>query len=201
MKKIIDYFGLPILALVIILIIYFGLTLRNLQSQNQKLVANVGNLTQQFNESNDNLTQQLAQSQKQISALQQSNSQTKTVLATSSTKSTPIIQSVTQEVTKEVVKKEAIQATVTIQNIGSFKVDLSGNDTAFSVTKKAAEQYGFGLKYTLYSFGAFVTSIGNIAPSGSQYWAFYYNGAYSNVGASDQKISKDNNIFWQLASF
>lgn len=196
MKKIINYFGLPIFALVIILILYFALTIRNLQNQNQKLVASVDKITEQLNQTSDNLTQQLAQEQNQINDLQSTDS--KKVSSGSVVKYTPIVQTVTQQVTKEIEKN---QATVTIQNIGSFKMDLQSNDTAFSVTKRAAEQNGFALNFTMYSFGAFINSIGTITPTGNQYWAFYFNGNFSNIGASDQKVSNGDNIFWQLATF
>lgn len=109
-----------------------------------------------------------------------------------------------QTVTKTVVVKEKPKPTVnvTIQGVGSYHVATKSGDTALSALKRAASQNGFTVDLTTYEgMGAFVTGISNIKPAGNQYWAFYYNGQYSMVGASAQKISDGDTTFWRLESF
>ena len=100
-----------------------------------------------------------------------------------------------------VKEKPVKSANVTIKGLGSYKVVLKSGDTAFSVLQRAASENKFALTFEKYDFGVFVTGIGKIVPVGNQYWAFYFNGAYSQVGASDQKVSSGDTIFWQLESF
>ena len=111
-------------------------------------------------------------------------------------------------VTKTVVKKVKVQVqpkdqvSVSIQNVGSYKVDLKTNDTAFTVLARAASENNFALNYQNYTgMGAFVTGIRDINPTGNQYWSFYYNGKISDVGASSQSVSGGDTTFWELASF
>jgi len=96
---------------------------------------------------------------------------------------------------------EVKEATVKIENVGTYKIEIKSGDSAFSVLKKAASQNGFNLAYDTYDFGVFVTSIGGIKASNSQFWAFYYNGAFASVGASNQKVNQDDVISWKLQSF
>ncbi|OGD56577.1 hypothetical protein A2V71_02680 [Candidatus Berkelbacteria bacterium RBG_13_40_8] len=110
----------------------------------------------------------------------------------------PVTQIVTQTAIQGVEKNQAV---VTIENLGSFQVDLKDNDNAFTILKRAGVENGFPIEYQEYSFGVFVTAIGGIKPVGNQYWAFYYNGKYSMVGASAQTISKNDTTFWKLESF
>lgn len=209
---------LPAIALAIIAIIYGGLIIRDLKSQvgdlNKQNQANIfkanelaSRLDQLQNDvnvakaNNDNLAANLAQSQKQISSLQNQIAIKKVAGVSSpivNLEPAVVTKTITQTITKEVEKN---QATVTIENVGSYKVDLQAGDNAFEVLKRAASENNFAIDYEVYSFGVFVKSIGGVVPQGNQYWAFYFNGAFSQVGASDQAVVKGDSIFWQLASF
>ena len=116
---------------------------------------------------------------------------------------TPEPEQIIKTVTKTVVVKDEPdpEASVIIEGVGSFQVDIEKGDTAFDILKRASAAYKFALEYDSFDFGVFVTAIGGIKPAGNQYWAFYYNGKYSNVGASDQAISEDDTIYWKLESF
>lgn len=226
MQKIFLNLKFPIFILVIIILIYGGLSLADLknkttklQSQNESLSFKTDNLLSKLDQiqsniehaksdidqaksDNNNLSGKLATAQKQIAYLQNQNVP-KQVLGASTDniielKPATITKTITQTVTKEVEKN---QATVAIENIGSYKVDLQSGDNAFNVLKRASEINGFSLDYDTYSFGIFIKSIGNINPQGNQYWAFYFNGTFSNVGASDQSVQKGDSVFWQLTSF
>ena len=219
MKKIYLNLKFPIFAIFIIGLIYGGLTLADLKNkttklgkQNEslnfkiddlsnKLTQIQGNIDQAKNDS-DTLSGKLVAAQKQIAYLQ-SQTTPKQVLGDSTNnivelKPATITKTITKTVTSEVEKN---QATVTIENVGSYKVDLQSGDNAFNVLQRAAAENGFNLDYDTYSFGVFIKSIGQITPANNQYWAFYYNGAFSQVGASDQPVQKGDSIFWQLTSF
>jgi DNA gyrase/topoisomerase IV subunit A len=222
-------FGLLTLGLILVIIVYGGLSINRLQKQNQALVSEqtqlenkiaglgstiadnqnkIDDLSSNLQENNN----QLATYKKLTSSLQNEVSQAKLTLA-NNTVPTPIDQAVSPTVIKPIVKtvtkkvyvKETpkSQATVTIQNIGSYKVDLQTGDTAFKILQRASEQNNFDLKTTNYGgdLGYMVDSIGGIKPAGNQYWSFYYDGQYAQVGASSQTISAGDATFWELASF
>lgn len=99
------------------------------------------------------------------------------------------------------IQKPVSQAVVIITSLGNFPVEIKQGDTALDILVKAGKENNFEVKYTLYSFGAFITQIGNLAGDSSHYWAFYYNGQYSNVGASGQPIKEGDVTTWNYESF
>lgn len=115
----------------------------------------------------------------------------------------PEPQIITKTVTKTVVVKEEPEPTanITIEGVGSYNMEVGNADTAFGILKEASSKYGFALEYQTFDFGVFVTAIADVKPAGNQYWAFYYNGKYSMVGASDQPIKEGDSIYWKLESF
>jgi len=216
MQKIFLNLKFPIFVLAVIILIYGGLTIADLKNktvklnnQNESLTFKIddlsnkldqiqGNIDQTKNDS-DILSGKLVIAQKQITFLQNQTT-SKQVLGDNIIELKPatITKTITQTLTQEIEKN---QATVTIENVGSYKVDLQSSDNAFEVLKRAATENGFSLDYDTYSFGVFVKNIGGITPANNQYWAFYFNGAFSQVGASDQPVQKGDSIFWQLTSF
>lgn len=213
MKKLLKSLIFPAISILIIAMIYAGLTIENLDNkalaakkQNQDLSLKQSSLEKQLDEiqasiaqiinDNDGLRKNLAKAQKQILALQNRKVRENSV----STVAEPVVitKVVTQKVTQEIERNEVA---VIIENVGSYKVDLQNGDNAFTVLERASAENGFTLTYDTYSFGVFITGIGGITPTGNQYWAFYYNGAYSNVGASSQPVQKGDTIVWRLATF
>ncbi|TSC94281.1 MAG: Uncharacterized protein Athens101428_380 [Candidatus Berkelbacteria bacterium Athens1014_28] len=221
MKKIFKSLIFPAISLLVVAIIYAGLSIANLnnqtkvlQEQNQKIIFDTNNLSDKFNQ----LQSEIGQTKTLISQSEKINSDLKKELATAKqeiaalqgrenddqpqadTAPEPVIitKTVTQTINQQV---EANRATVIIENVGSFSIDLQATDNAFSVLERASIENHFALTYDTYGFGVFITGIGGITPIGNQYWAFYYNGTYSNVGASDQPIKKGDTTVWQLASF
>ncbi len=65
------------------------------------------------------------------------------------------------------------------------------NVTAFQATILVAE-----VNYTLYSFGPYITGINGVEATGSYYWALYYNGDYSPVGAGSLYLVSGDTIKW-----
>ncbi|PIZ00565.1 hypothetical protein COY62_01860 [bacterium (Candidatus Howlettbacteria) CG_4_10_14_0_8_um_filter_40_9] len=98
-----------------------------------------------------------------------------------------------------VVKKDTVQ--ITIDGVGTFNIEFKNGDSAFDILKRASVENGFILDYESYSWGVMVTRIGNKDAQGTYYWAFYYNGAYAQVGASDQQVLKNDITEWRYESW
>ncbi|MDO8686758.1 MAG: DUF4430 domain-containing protein [Candidatus Berkelbacteria bacterium] len=219
MKKIFKNLTVMLVSILAVTFIYGGLNLADLNLKNAKADQNQDNITNKISAlenklidsetKNSDLEIKLNDLQTKVENYRRIASIPKQILGEQTEtpqeiikyiEKDPIVKTVTQTkvVTKEIEKN---QATVTIENIGSFRVNLQENENAFTILKKASVENGFPLEFQEYSFGVFITSIGSIKPSGNQYWAFYYNGKYSMVGASDQKIINNDTTFWKLESF
>lgn len=223
MKKIqqkssfLDYLAFLFLAIIIAGFLYGGLTINKLVKANLALEAKQGKLEDKIvgleSKLIDNqnqiisLSDKLDQNDKKLAYYRQlakdvqnklAQAQTEATAAQSANVVTTAIKTVTKKVYIETPKYET---TLTIEGLGSYKVTVASTDTAFTILKKASDQYGLKIGYDTFSFGVFVTEIGGLKPVGNQYWAFYYNGKYSQVGATDQKISAGDTIYWRLESF
>lgn len=207
MKKIVKSLIFPAISVLIVAIIYGGLSIVNLnnqtktlQKQNQVFTFNASNLQDELNQIqvrveqtislNSSLQQSLVAAQKQIAYLQTKAN----IKASSSVVAEPavITKTITQTVTQEVEKN---QAQVIVDRAGKYSVDLQAGDAAFDVLKRASEQNNFALDYsTDPTYGAFINGINGIMPYNKYYWFFYYNGNSSKVGVSSQPISKGDVI-------
>lgn len=80
-------------------------------------------------------------------------------------------------------------------------VPIKNGDTAFDVLKKAAEQHKLDVRYTEYSFGVTIDQIGTIAPKWDpdhEYWGFFVNGKYSDLGASSYKVKPGDDVLFKV---
>ncbi|GEM_PF-1543952 len=91
--------------------------------------------------------------------------------------------------------------TIKIKHLGTFTPEVQAGDTALSVLKRAGNQKGFQVRTTQYWFGEFVDCIGDLCFDDHHYWAFYFNGQYSNVGASAQSIVAGDTSEWRWEGF
>lgn len=93
-----------------------------------------------------------------------------------------------------------ISKSTTLKIQGStYQIEIGENDTAFSVLLRAAEENNFTVSYQNYgSLGVFVSCIAGVCANNNCYWAFYYNGQYSNVGASSQRVFDGDTVLWKL---
>lgn len=92
--------------------------------------------------------------------------------------------------------------TVEIQGLGSYEVELEDDDTAFLVLLRAGQQNSFSIDYQNYEgLGIFVNCIGGVCSHDNYYWAFYYNGQYSMVGASAQPVSEGDTTTWKFETW
>ena len=115
-------------------------------------------------------------------------------IASSGPKSSP---SQHQPIVPPVVQEKS--ATVQIAQLGSFKVDLQGQDTAFTILKRAGTENSFEVKYQWYDgLGAFIECLGGICSKNNYYWIFYYNGKFSNVGTSSQEVKAGDVMTWKF---
>jgi F0F1-type ATP synthase membrane subunit b/b' len=213
MNRFIKSLFFPLISIFIVFLIYFGLSLIKVNKDFDRVLAKNNQLSSEL----DQLSTNLELLDSNLEEAQQSLENIKNEKTTITSKVIPgearpatvpvekqnaeptiVTKTLVQKIEKEVEKN---QATVTIQNVGSFKVILQPNDTAFSILKRASEENSFPITYDSYGFGVFITSIGGIKPENNQYWAFYHNGLFSNVGASDQPIQKADSTFWQLQTF
>lgn len=219
--SIIDYLAFLFLGLIIAGFLYGGLTINKLTKANlaleekqtkleTKLESQIVDLENRIID-NDNelivLNDKLDQNDKKLAYYRQlaveaqnklAQAQTDILVAQSTNNISAAIKTVTKKVYVETKKSES---TLTIEGLGSYKVPVTSGDTAFTILKKASDQYDLKIKYDTFSFGVFITEIGGLKPVGNQYWAFYYNGKYSQVGSSDQKILAGDTIYWRLENF
>ncbi len=80
-----------------------------------------------------------------------------------------------------------------------YQVEFRENDTAFSVLLRAGEENNFTISYQNYgSLGVFVDCIAGVCGGNNYYWAFYYNGQYSDLGASSQPVSPGDITYWRF---
>ena len=85
-----------------------------------------------------------------------------------------------------------------IQGLAKYQIELKENDTAFSVLIRTGQL----IEYQYYEgLGAFVKCIAGICGHDSYYWAFYYNGQYSMVGASSQPVKEGDITAWKFVSW
>jgi len=146
------------------------------------------------------------------------NNQQKTIEATTSTTSTSILTIPLSTSTENAEKRSpspqptlttiappttaiSHSATLQISQVGTYKVDLEGVQTAFDQLLKTGNENNFSVEYQMYSFGPMVTGIGGIKAHDNWYWALYYNGKYSQVGAGDLMVNEGDIITWRMETW
>lgn len=223
-QKFFNLFWLPITALVMLAFLYGSLTILDLKNQNEnfrqkqillevkitQLEKDFGNLVQIAGTKEEATPPKATPQAKKILALTTPvPTPLPTPLSSSSPTSTPSLTpkptsspTPTNTPTPTPTPTPIAQATVIIGNVGSFKVDSKEEDTAFSILLRAGQDNGFTVEYQIYEgLGVFITCIASICGHDSYYWAFYYNGGYSMVGASSQSVNSGDITEWKFESF
>ncbi len=91
---------------------------------------------------------------------------------------------------------------IKIQHLGTFTPALQAGDTALSALKRAGQQNGFRVRTTEFPpYGEFVDCLGDLCFDDHHYWAFYFNGQYSNVGAGSQPVIASDTTEWKWEAF
>ncbi|MCX6810945.1 MAG: DUF4430 domain-containing protein [Candidatus Berkelbacteria bacterium] len=217
MNKLFKSLAFPAISILIVTIIYGGLSIASLNNQtkdlkkvNQTSANSIADLQNQLSQIqnkvnqtlnlNDNLQQSLSAAQKQISGLQ-----TKSTVQTASTP-TVITKTITQTVDQQVFTN---QATVIIDKDGSYQggiyqVNLQSDDNAFTILQRAAQQNNFTIKTTDWggNLGVSIDGFnGDNHFSDGKYWSFYYNGNSSMVGVSNQSIFRGDVIEFRIETY
>jgi len=216
MRKILAYLWLPLVSFVLLGSIYGSLTIIDLKNQNQNLEQKQKKLEKQIVSLEDKF-EEIAASAKQenqepaapkkIAGV--STKATSTSIFTSTPMPTPTVTStptptptITSTPTPTPTPTPVEQTTVAIENVGTYVVNLEIDDTAFSILLRAGQENSFVVEYQTYEgMGAFVTCIAGICGHDNYYWAFYYNGSYSMVGASAQPVTNGDTTAWKFESF
>lgn len=211
MRKLLAYLWLPITAGLALLLIYGSLTINDLKIKNQNLEQKQKRLEEKFTELQNNLgSVQVAgikQEKPKVTGKISSSASTPTPATTPQSSSTPkpattVTPTPTPTPQPTPTPTPVFQATVTIENLSSFPVELQAGDTAFSILLRAAELNNFSIEYQNFEgFGAMVNCIAGVCAHDNFYWAFYYNGSYSMVGASAQEVANGDTTAWKFESF
>lgn len=67
----------------------------------------------------------------------------------------------------------------------------SAYDALIKVATVESKQFGLG---------KFITTIEGVKPAANEYWAFYIDGNYAQVGADSFKIEKETELIFQIQS-
>lgn len=205
MNRFIKSLIFPTISILLVTLVYLGLTVLQIdkkfltvKAKNHQLSEDINNLSIELSQLSNNLSENKTLTKVEpVTTVKKI--ETRSVINNEIIpEPTEITKTVTQVIEKEVDKNEM---SIIIQNVGSFKIKLKSDDNAFSALQRAASENNFSLTYDNYSFGVFIKSIAEIMPADNQYWAFYYNGAFSNVGAGDQPVKSGDTTFWQLQTF
>lgn len=222
MRKLLSYLWLPITAATVLVFLYGTLTVADLKIKNQKFEEQQNKLETRITQLEKNLgNTQVAASKEEkpsasrriLAATDQANNTgaltsnpTPTTAPSAKKTSTPRLTSTslppTPTPSPTPPPTPAAQATVAIENIGDYTINLEANDIAFSILLRTGQENGFSIEYQTYEgLGVFVTCIAGTCAHDNYYWAFYYNGAYATVGASAQLVSDGDTTAWKFESF
>jgi len=209
MDKAWQKFGLMIFGTISIALIFYGATLYQSQIKQKSLEDKIAYLEQEIESLRQKqikiLAEKTASDEEEETALalpQNSNSLSKNLgqrinqIKVLETESCPNLGSVAES------QIPIEKATVEILGFGKFESELKNTDTAFTLLLRTAEINNFEVKYQNYEgLGAFITCLAKICSHDNYYWAFYYNGKYSQLGVSSQSIKNGDTITFKLESW
>jgi hypothetical protein len=79
-----------------------------------------------------------------------------------------------------------------------YSLSVPAGSTIYDAMNILASTTDFSFSATLYpGLGYFINEINGVKNSDGNYWTLYVNGNYSNVGASDYKLSKGDSVEWK----
>ncbi len=151
------------------------------------------------NEGNQAQSNELEQKENKEEAKEESVENKETNKVSTSTVKQKIVIEDDQPKAEEVVREKV---TVQLIGFGEYSIEINEGDNAFDITKKAASQNGLAFGYKNYpKWGRFVETIGNKTSDNTNFWALYYNGQSSAVGADAVKVKDGDVIKWQYEEF
>ena len=228
MSKLNQFVSFSVVIAIVFLAIVLNGEVQNLSNQNKNLESKIDKLTFEVK----NLSPSMTQVVENENVDKEDTEPVKKVLGISNIKTTPIPTSTptpTPQVTPtpfvKIKKVANVQnntvpnptptltptptptpivpkVSIDIENQGSYQVELTDNDTAFSVLLRAGNENGFNVEYTNYEgMGAFVDCIGGVCAHDNYFWAFYYSNVSSMVGASAQSVSDGDVTSWKFETW
>jgi len=91
----------------------------------------------------------------------------------------------------------------TVWSYPNISVD-GKNATVYGILMGAANEGNFSVKYTYYGQydSTLVDSIaGTVSGDGNNYWQYWVNGVYGEVGADRQPVADNDIVEWKFVSF
>ena len=202
---------IPLFASIIVVAIFgttaFSQNQKQISSQNknQILQQKINDLENQISKNNSSSNIQSNSSQVQNpTQIESSKNQIKPVVKSLKTITTSRNQ---QNINSQIENSSNIQtnlqaASIKISGLSTFQVNIDQNDTAFSATQKAAQKYNFEMQYKNFpGMGNYITCLGSVCEHDNYFWAFYYNGSQSPVGASSQIVKNGDVVEWKFESW
>ena len=191
--KFIKRFYLPLFALSLISMIYFGVN--GVRAEFSTKDNRAGK--------SDNLTE------RPLNIVAVDDNQTQNVVSPSPSQEEPKITEIQE--TPEVknipaAEVESPRTKVTMRiNAGSaagnYPVDYIG-ENAYQLLIRIAEKNHFSVQTKNYSWGIFIEGIGNLVQDGhDNFWFLYINGKSSEVGASDYIVKPNDLIEWRYHEY
>ena len=206
-KKFWQAFWLPILGVTVTLVLFISSAMIQNQKNQDELIGKLNNLEQKIfqleSQSKNQLSLGLKNEKQEIAQTEDLNvdkkanePEQKTVEETNN--ATPATEPGKPSPQPVPVSK----ANVKIGGLGEYSVELKEKDTAFDILLRTAEKNNFSVKYSYFEgIGYFVEGIAGTFAHDNYYWAFYFNGAYSMVGASAQPVSDGDITEWKFENW
>lgn len=188
--KFIKRFYLPLIALALIGIIYFGVNGVKAELKNQE--------TKSSNSEN------LAERPLNIVAAPDTQAQnvasptpSPSEKETTEISQTPEVKNIAGPVS-ETPKTKVTMRVNAGSAAGNYPVDFKNSENAYQLLIRIAEINHFEVLAQDYGWGMFVEGIGNLIQDGrDNFWFFYINGKISEVGSSDYIVRPNDLIEWR----
>lgn len=104
-------------------------------------------------------------------------------------------------------EKESSGQAVYIINKGEgkseeYQVDVSHEETVFSLLQKLAELENFEIDFVNHDFGVFVESINGFkSGQNNKYWQYWVNDEFSEVAADRKEVKTGDRVEWKFEVF
>ena len=190
--KFIKKFHLPLIALSLLGLIYFGVNGVKAEFSTKKEKPQENNLAERplnIVAVDDNQTQNV------VSPSPSQTPKPTQILETPEVKNIPAVVAETPK-TKITMRINAGSAA------GNYPIDYIDSENTYQLLIKIAQKNHFSVKTKNYSWGIFVEGIGNLVQDGKDnFWFLYINGKTSEVGATDYLVKPNDLIEWRYHEY
>lgn len=189
--KFIKKFQIPILALLLILVLYFGFSGLNKEVAPEKTK---GEGASALLEKDLKIAKaDKSQEHKNIKTQEQNNSSTRQPANTQINQADPQVTNTPAEKQKEDISQKVTTKINAGRYAGNYLIDHKENESAFDLLLRVAE-----VDYEIDpSWGAFVKAIGGLYNDSNYAWFFYVNGTLWGEGSSSYIVQPSDVIDWR----